>query len=124
MPKVGIMNLQPILKTLVLIGFLQTDAEIYLHLAISGSQQQKNIAQDLGMPKDQVNRHLKRLLKRQIVIVSEEHPMRFKAAPFEEMLNHFKDASLEDANRLEQQKQEALEIWRTLVARTRFEHVS
>ena len=109
------MNLKPILKTLMLIGFLQIDAEIYLYLAISGPQDAQNIAEALKIPNRQVYHSLKSLRQKQIVAALHGHPARYSASSFEEVLDRFKQLSIEDARRIEQKKQGALAIWRTII---------
>jgi sugar-specific transcriptional regulator TrmB len=109
------MNLETMLKTLALIGFFQSDAEIYLHLTLEGPKCAYTIAEKLKMPHSQVYRVLRRLGNKSIITVSAGHPMTFSAAPFEEVLDLFKKSTIEDAKHLEQNKKEILCIWQSIV---------
>jgi sugar-specific transcriptional regulator TrmB len=109
-------NLEIVLKTLVLIGFFQTDAQVYLHLTIEGPQQAKNIAQTLRMPNSRAYRVLYRLRSRGIVVASEQHPHSFAATPFEEVLEKFRKTTLKDAESMESCKKEILSTWNSLIA--------
>jgi sugar-specific transcriptional regulator TrmB len=108
------MSIEPIIKTLVLIGFLQIDAEIYLHLATKGPQSASVIAASLKIPKYRVYRSLKHLVQNQIVDSFKEYPARFSASPLEDVLNRFQKFSLEDAERIEKKKKDMFEAWRSI----------
>ena len=107
------MNLELMLKTLLLVGFFQTDAEIYLYLTIEGPKQARAIAQDLSMPRRNVYRSLKNLQEKRIVNVFQQ-TRKFSAAPFEDVLDMYKKATLSDAQRMEQSKKELLLAWQEL----------
>jgi sugar-specific transcriptional regulator TrmB len=108
------MTLELMLKTLLLIGFFQADAEIYLHLTIEGPKHASAIAATLNMPRRQVYRSLKNLTEKRIVNAHSKRPQKFSATPFEEVLDMFKEATLHDAQRMEQNKTELLSAWHDL----------
>jgi sugar-specific transcriptional regulator TrmB len=105
-----------IFSLLTQFGLSETDAQVYLHLATGGPQQTKSIAQALKSSDSRVYRSLKSLTEKQIVILRQEYPNLFSAAPFDDVLEIFKKSSLEDARRIEQKKPEALLIWRSIIS--------
>ncbi len=110
------MNLIPVLRALVLIGFLQTDAEVYLHLVVGGPQNAASIAKALNLPIRQVQSSLKYLMRKQAVSSLQVYPISYSAMPMEEVLERFKQISLEDALSIEKKKQDAAVIWRSIAA--------
>jgi HTH-type transcriptional regulator, sugar sensing transcriptional regulator len=110
------MNLELMLRTLVLVGFFQIDAEIYLHLTIEGPERAKAVAEAVKMPRSKVYRSLTRLREKRIVNATSQRPAEFSAAPFEEVLELFKKASLSDAEHMEQNRKRLLSVWQKMIA--------
>jgi sugar-specific transcriptional regulator TrmB len=104
-----------ILKTLRSLGFKQADAEVYVSLTENGSQEAREIAETLKMYKRQVYRSLKALQAKGIVNASTEHPAQFSAVSFEKVLDAFIKANIEEAKRMEQNRNELLTKWQTLI---------
>jgi sugar-specific transcriptional regulator TrmB len=104
-----------ILKTFTSFGFKQADAEVYISLTRNGSQKARDIAEKLKTHRRQVYRSLKKLKAKGIVYASIEHPARFSALSFEKVLDTLIKANIEEAKRLEQEKEKILNRWRTII---------
>ncbi len=108
------MSYLEIFSLLTKFGLSETDVQIYLHLAIKGPQPAKHITEKLNLPERRVNRSLKILSQKQIITAPAEYIARYAAVPFEDVLSRLQTASLRDAIRIEQKKQDALAAWRAL----------
>jgi sugar-specific transcriptional regulator TrmB len=98
------------LKTLNNLGFKPIDANVYVFLVLQGSKKAKDIADSIAMSKRQVYRSLKRLQK--IEIVYSKLPTQFTAISFDKVLELFVNANLEEAKRLEDNKENVLALWK------------
>ena len=103
------------LKTLLDLGFIQQDAEVYVFLAINGSQEARVITGALKTYKRQVYRTLKRLKRQHVVTASADLPAQFAAVPFDKVLDMLMKANVEEANRLEQEKERMFNLWKRSV---------
>jgi sugar-specific transcriptional regulator TrmB len=97
------------------LGFKHADAEVYLSLTKNGSQQARNIAETLKTHRRQVYRSLKNLQTKGIVNASNERPAQFSAVSFEKALDALIRANREEAKRIEQNKNDLLSKWQTLI---------
>jgi sugar-specific transcriptional regulator TrmB len=104
-----------VLKALVKLGLSQTDAEVYVFLATKGPQKAREVANALKMHKRQLYRSLKKLQNKGIVSSTAEHPARFSAVPFEKVLDLLLKAKLGEAQRIEQNKEEILSKWQSMI---------
>ncbi len=102
------------LQTLVDLGFDLADAQVYVFLAKRGAQKASSVYQALKMNKQQLYPCLKKLQSKGIVTSSVEHPAKFSAIPFEQVLDLFIKAKMEEARSISQKKQEILANWQTL----------
>ena len=75
------------LRTLVNLGFKQQDAEVYVFLALNGSQKAKDIAEALKTNKRQVYRTLEKLQNREIVNATPNLVAQFSAVSFDKVLD-------------------------------------
>ncbi len=101
------------LKILLDLGFKQQDAEVYVFLAINGSQRAKDIAGALKTYKSHVYRILKKLQDREIVNATPNPPTQFSAVSFDKVLDLLVQANMEEANRIEEKKDEILALWKS-----------
>jgi len=104
-----------ILKVLRDFRLTETESEVYIFLAKSGIQKARDISSSLHMHKAQVYRILKDLEKRGIVEQTLESPSRFTALPFERLLEVIVRGKREEANSLDDMKDDLLVYWRSMV---------
>jgi sugar-specific transcriptional regulator TrmB len=103
------------LKTLTSLGFKYTEAEVYISLTRSGSQGIREIAEALKTSRMQVYRSLKNLKARGIVQASNNRPAEFSALSFEKVLDALIKANVEEAKRLETEKERILSRWQIMI---------
>jgi sugar-specific transcriptional regulator TrmB len=103
-----------VLKTLESIGLPQLDARVYVFLAKRGPQKAKDVAKSLKMPKQTLYFIIKHLQKKGIITSTLEHPARFSAVPFEKVLDLFIKSKMEEAQRVQQNKDEILSDWQSV----------
>lgn len=101
--------------TLERIGFKSLEVEIYLLLIKNNSQTAINIAERLKTNRRRVYRSLITLQNKAVVEASATRPAKFSAVSFDKVLDEFVSTNKEEANRIEQHKNELLTKWRTLV---------
>ncbi len=92
-------------------GFSRADAIVYVYLAKAGPQSSRDLMRGLGMPKEQLYSQLKRLRQKGVITRSSKHPAFFSALAFEELLNQFIRANVEQAKALKETKEELLASW-------------
>jgi sugar-specific transcriptional regulator TrmB len=103
------------LKTLKTLGFTETDAQVYVLLTTEGPQQARNIAEALKIYKQKLYRGLKKLQQKGLVNASQEHPAQFSAVSFDKILDLLIKTNLKEAQRIEQEKQEILNQWHSII---------
>ena len=101
------------LKMLESLGLKHLDAEVYLYLVQNKPQEARNIAEALETYKRQLYRSLKNLQRKGMVNVSQERPARFSAVAFDKVLDQFIKANKDEAERIEDNKEHILSIWRS-----------
>lgn len=106
------MSLERIFKALIKLGLTETDTRVYIFLATKKPNIARNIAEKLKISKHQIYLSLKRLQAKEIVNSTNEQPATFSALPFEKALNKLIDAKTEEAQNIEQNKEELLAAWR------------
>jgi sugar-specific transcriptional regulator TrmB len=102
------------LKTLVNLGFTETDAQVYVYLATEGPQKASDIAEELQIYKLHLYRILKNLQSKGIINASREYPARFSAVLFEKVLDLLIETKMEQKQSLEENKKELLATWRSI----------
>jgi len=102
------------IKTLVSLGLSHVDAEIYVFLSAEGPQKGRNIASTLKLDKQQLYRSLKKLKNKGIVNSSIEHPAVFSSISFEKILDLFLEVKKEEADILQESREELLSSWRAI----------
>jgi len=103
------------LKTLVSLGFKNLDAEVYISLTTNGSQEVRGLAEALKTDRMQVYRSLKDLKVKGVVQASNSRPAEFSALSFELVLDALIKANVEEARRLEREKEKIISRWQVLV---------
>ena len=103
------------LKTLMTLGLTEMDAKVYIFLSKKGLQKAIDISKSLKMNKEQLYRSLKKLQTKGIVTSTLEHPARFSAVPFEKILDLFIRAKMDEAQEIEQNKDEILSVFQSIV---------
>ena len=111
------MSQERVLKALVSLGLSQTDAEVYVFLATEGPQKARDIATALKTYKRKIYRNLKSLQNKEIVNATLEQPAQFSAIPFDKVLNLLIKAHMEEAQYIEQNKEEILSHWNSMTTR-------
>ena len=110
------MSLERVLIALTRLGLSQREAEIYVHLAAKGPQEARNIAENLRLNRQQLDSSLEGLQKRKIVIPTLEYSTRFSALPFEKTMALLMKAKIEEAQKIEQNKEDILSEWHSLIS--------
>ena len=103
------------LKTLVNLGFKQVDAEVYDSLTRNGSQKAADLARTLKTYKQQIYRSLRNLQAKGLVEANSEHPAQFTAVSFEKVLDALIKENMQEAIRMEKEKEEILARWRRVI---------
>jgi len=106
------------LKTLESLGLKHLDAQIYIYLAQNDPQKAKAIAEALETYKRQLYRSLKSLQRKGMVSASQERPALFSAVSFDKVLDQFIKANREEAQRIEENKEQILSMWKSKVLET------
>lgn len=101
-------------KTLVTLGFTETDAKVYVYLATEGPKKASDTAEALRIYKQQLYRSLKKLQSKGIIKASPEYPTRFSAVLFEKVLDLLIKAKMEQQQALQESKEELLSTWRSI----------
>ncbi|HLN88780.1 MAG TPA: helix-turn-helix domain-containing protein [Candidatus Binatia bacterium] len=108
------MSQQKILNTLQNLGLSFLDAQVYLFLGKKGPKKVSELVQSLKIPKQQLYTILKNLQSKGIVNATLEHPARFSIEPFEKVLDLFVKAKMEEAQRIQGDKNEILADWQSI----------
>jgi sugar-specific transcriptional regulator TrmB len=102
-------------KTLKSLGLKHEDAEVYVYLAQNCPQKARDLAEALETYKRQLYRSLKKLQRKGIVTASQDHPPLFSAVSFDKILDQFIKTNREEAQRIEEDKEQILSMWRSKI---------
>jgi sugar-specific transcriptional regulator TrmB len=80
------MSLERIFKALLSLDLSQTDARVYVFLALKGPEKALSIIKNLKISKQQIYRSLKHLQDKGIIVSDPERKNSFSALPLEEAL--------------------------------------
>jgi sugar-specific transcriptional regulator TrmB len=105
---------EKVLKTLVSLGLTQWDAKVYILLAKRGPIKASDAAKALKISKQRLYPIIKNLQSKGIVNATLERPARFSAVPFEKVLDLFVKAKMEQARRIQRNKDEILSDWQSI----------
>jgi HTH-type transcriptional regulator, sugar sensing transcriptional regulator len=103
-----------VLETLASLGLKPSDANVYVFLAKKGPHTGKDLCNALNMPKPCLYQCLKNLESKGIINATSERPALFSAVPFEKVLDILVKVKLEEAERTQQEKDEAIFQWQSL----------
>jgi sugar-specific transcriptional regulator TrmB len=103
------------LKTLESLGLKHLEAEVYVYLAQNCPQKARDLAEALETYKRQLYRSLRNLQRKGMIIASQDHPAFFSAVSFEKILDQFIKTNREEAQRIEEDKEQILSIWRSKI---------
>jgi sugar-specific transcriptional regulator TrmB len=106
-----------VLKTLDGFGLSRKDAEVYVYLAKKGPLRVVEVATALKLSKQKVYHILKNLQNKGIVTSYFEHAAVFSALPLDEVLELYIKLNVEQAQAMNETKEELLDIWRSIVKR-------
>ena len=109
------MRKKRIIKALRGLGLSLVDAQIYIFLANSGPNTEKEIVENLQILEDKIYHSLNRLQDIEIVKISRKHPLKYSAVPFEEVLELFIEVKKEQTKNMQENKEELLSNWRSLI---------
>jgi len=109
------LSIERVFKTLMGLGLSETDAQVYVYLATNGPHKARDIATALKMYKRKIYRSLKSLQSKEIVNATLERPAQFSAIPFDKVLNLLIKAHLEEVQYIEQNKEEILSHWNSMI---------
>jgi len=104
-----------VLETLAGLGLKPSDANVYVFLAKKGPHTGKDLCNALNMPKPYLYQCLRNLESKGVVNATSERPALFSAVPFEKVLDIVVKVKLEEAERTQQDKNEALSQWQSLL---------
>ncbi len=108
------MSQEEVLKTLRNLGLTSLDSKIYIYLSKKGPQKGNEIAKALKVQKQQLYRSLKSLQRKAVASATLEHPARFCAVPFENVLDLFIKTKLEEAQIVQAEKTRLLSSWQAM----------
>jgi sugar-specific transcriptional regulator TrmB len=103
-----------ITETLRNFGLTEKEAEVYVFLGKQGPLKRVELSKLLKMNKGQVYRTLKRLQNKGLVESTLEHPIRFTAVPFENVIDSFIKSKREEVDLIEESKNELLADWKKI----------
>ena len=101
-------------KTLIKLGFTETEAQVYSYLTTEGPRKAKDIAEALNMHRQKLYGILKNLQNKAIVNASPEHPTQFSAVLFEKVLDQLVKTKVEQHKALQESKKELFSTWRAI----------
>jgi sugar-specific transcriptional regulator TrmB len=109
------MSLQRVLNTLKSFGLKRAEAQVYVFLAKKGPHTGKDLCNALNMTKPQLYKCLSNLENKGVVTATPERPAIFHAALFEKALDLLVKAKLEEAQHTQEDKDEALTDWESMM---------
>lgn len=110
------MSHERVLRVLVNLGLTQIDAEVYVYLARQGPSKAREIAKALKMREQNLYHSLRSLQSKELVNVAVGRPAEFSAITFDKALEFLIKAHLKEAQNIEQEKDEILNQWHSMIA--------
>ena len=104
------MSLERIIKALVSLGLTRLEAEVYVYVAQNGPQTVIELDLALNYSKNQIYSSLKNLTTKKLV---NQDGLTFSALPFEEALDLLIKMEKEQAQIMQESKEELLATWKT-----------
>ena len=113
MKEVKKLSLERIFKALTSLGLSESDARVYMFLALKGPTKTGNIVNDLKMSRQQIHRSLKFLQDKRIVFADRKNQDVFSALLFEKALELLIETEEEKTEILQETKKSILQDWKT-----------
>jgi sugar-specific transcriptional regulator TrmB len=108
------LSLERMLHLLKGFGFSRVEAEVYVYLAKKGPTKARDLTIELRMTKQQLHPALKDLKKKRVVDSRPERDTLLWVVAFEELLNRYVKTNLNQAEILQETKEELLANWRNM----------
>lgn len=109
------MSLERVIRAIMGLGLSETDAQVYVFLALNGPHKAKDMTSKLSLYKEQLYRSLKNLRDKDVVKATIDYPAVFSAIPFEEILDLLTEIKKEQAQSLRQVREELLSSWKSMI---------
>jgi sugar-specific transcriptional regulator TrmB len=106
------LSLERILKAIMGIDLSETDAQVYVFLALNGPHKAKEITKKMNLHKEQLYRSLNNLKGKDIVKATLDYPAVFSAVPFEVVLDLLAEIKREQAQALQEVRKDLLDSWK------------
>ena len=113
MKEVKKLSLERVFKALTSLGLSESDARVYMFLALKGPTKTGNIVNDLKMSRQQIHRSLKFLQDKRIVFADRKNQDVFSALLFEKALELLIETEEEKTEILQETKKSILQDWKT-----------
>ena len=113
MKEVKKLSLERVFKALTSLGLSESDARVYIFLALKGPTKTGNIVNDLKMSRQQIHRSLKFLQDKRIVFADRKNQDVFSALLFEKALELLIETEEEKTEILLETKKSILQDWKT-----------
>ena len=113
MKEVKKLSLERVFKALTSLGLSESDARVYILLALKGPTKTGNIVNDLKMSRQQIHRSLKFLQDKRIVFADRKNQDVFSALLFEKALELLIETEEEKTEILLETKKSILQDWKT-----------
>lgn len=93
----------------------EDDARVYVFLALNGPHKAIEITSKMKLYKEQLYRSLNNLKNRNVVKATVDYPAVFSAVPFEVVLNLLAEIKKEQAQALQEVREDLLSSWRSII---------
>ena len=107
------MSLERVFKALLSVGLSESDAQVYMYLALKGPKKAGSILDHLKMSRQQIRRSLEHLQDKGIVFADAEDQGVFSALLFEKALALLIEREKEKTEILKKNKESLLQDWKT-----------
>jgi sugar-specific transcriptional regulator TrmB len=107
------LSLERVFKALVSVGLSETDARVYVYLALKGPDKAGSIVDNLKTSRQQIYRSLKHLQDKRIVFADSKNQGVFSALLFEKALELLIETEKEKTEILQETKKSILQDWKT-----------
>jgi sugar-specific transcriptional regulator TrmB len=108
------LSLERVFKALVSLGLSQTDARVYMFLALKGPKKAKVLVDNLKLSRQQIHRSLKHLQGKGIIVADVDRQGAFSALLFEKALELLIETEKAQTQILQETKETALSEWKTM----------
>ncbi|MEM0030225.1 MAG: helix-turn-helix domain-containing protein [Candidatus Nitrosocaldus sp.] len=106
--------IERIIRVLLDLGLTLNEAKVYVYLAKTGYRKAIEIAENIGIPRTETYQILNRLQSKGLVIATMEHPVRYAAVEFDDLLKTMINVSMERLKEFDRRREEILQVWSNL----------